>query len=299
MKPLQYLLGCTLLQACSASAQQLPPVYLNHLPMYFDQATLDDLTDSAFLKDEFSAFAKATTQANGGKWTYTGVYAIGSATYFEFFPGGVMGLPGEPLFPTGHVTFGLWIDNREQLPLICDSLNKNTKGVCEIEVEKDGKDLKWYDAARAKYPPNPSVRTLPFVMALYGGEDLKKRFPDLKPDEAGTTREQSLKRVYAPDKLFRGITGVRLTVNSLERERLSREFQAFGYNVRNEGNQTLASGHDFGLVMVPAGADGSRHIAVSMKLNRAKDGPQTVQIGKTSEMRFDGDSAVWYFPKYW
>jgi hypothetical protein len=297
MKLSTYAVVWALLQA--APAQQLPTVYFNHAPMFFDQATLDDLSNSAFLKDEFSTFAKATIQRDGGKWSYTGVYIFGSATYFEFFPGGTVGLPGEPVFPTGQVTFAMWIDDREQLPMVCDSLKAHTNGVCELALQKDGKDLNWYDALRAKYSPDPSVRAFSWLMALYGGDDLKKRVPDLKPDEDGTTREKSLKRPYAPNKLFRGITGVRLTVNRLERERLSQEFKAYAYQIREEGDKTIAAGHDFELIMVPAAANGSRQIAISMKLNRRKDGPQTVRIGKTSEMRFNGDSAVWYFPKYW
>jgi hypothetical protein len=298
MKLSNYILGCVLLQAAATSAQQLPPVFLNHVPMFFDQATLDDLANSAFLRD-FSAFGKATTQRDGGKWSYTGAYVLGKETYVEFLPVGTVVAPGEEGMLPGTVAFGMWIDNREQLPLVCDSLKTDTKGVCEVAMQKDGQDLKWYDQARAKYPPNPSFRTRSFVMAIYGGEDLKKRFPDLKPDEDGTTREKALKRIYAPGKLLHAITGVRLTVNSVERERLSQEFRAYGYEIRKEGDKTIASGREFELVMVPDAADGSRQVAISMKLNRAKDGPQAVKIGETSEMRFNGDSAVWYFPKYW
>ncbi len=145
---------------------------------------------------------------------------------------------------------------------------------------------------------DPAVRTGSFVMAMYGGEDLKRRVPDLKPEEDGTTREIRYARKYSSGKLLRTITRISLTVNVAEQDRLVQEFASYGYAIREDGTKRIATGPEFELVMTSAPAGSPRNLAISMKLNRAKEGPQILKIGNTSELRFDGDSAVWYFPKF-
>jgi hypothetical protein len=286
-----------------AWGQQLPPVYFNHVPIFVDQTTLNDLMASSFLLEEFSAFQKKTTQRDGGKWSYTGVYVFGQGTYLEFLPAAAEGeARKQGTAPLGTVAFGMWIDERNQLSLIRDSLAKRTPGKPEIQVQRifqDGKDLKWFDVTAADFPEDNSVRTSSFVMAMYGGEELKQRVPDLKPEEDGTTREKRYLRTYSAGKLLRGITRITLTVNQAEKDRLVQEFASFGYSIHDDANTKIAAGPEFELVtiLVPNGAP--RKLAISMKLNRSKDGPQILMIGNTSELRFDGDSAVWYFPRYW
>jgi len=192
----------------------------------------------------------------------------------------------------------MWVDERNQLPLIRDSLAKRTPGKPEIRVQKDGHDLKWFDATMADFPEDDAVRTGSFVMAVYGGEDLRQRVPDLRPEEDGTTREKRYTRVYSPSKLLRAITRITLTVSSAEEDRLVQEFASYGYSIHEDANKKIAAGPEFELVMIPA-RDNLRRLAISMKLTRAKEGPQVLKIGSTSELRFDGDSAVWYFPNYW
>jgi hypothetical protein len=62
-----------------ASGQQLPPVYLNHVAISLDKATLDDLAASAFLKDEFK-LRQQTTQVDGGTRSNTALYVSGRQT---------------------------------------------------------------------------------------------------------------------------------------------------------------------------------------------------------------------------
>jgi hypothetical protein len=289
----------------AAFSQQLPPVYFNHFFMFMDPDTLNDLMASPFLNKEFSAFDKTTMHQDGGKLSYTGIYLDGRATYLEFLPAAKSPpysyTTGQK--PLGTVGFGMWINERSQLPLIRVSLVKQSLCTPEIQVHKEfrnGHDIPWYDAASpgCDSPDTDTVRSRAFVMALYASYP-KERYPDLKPEEDGTTREKANTRWYSANRLLREITRLTLTVSKSEENRLAREFAAYGYKIHSDGQKKIASGPEFELAMIPAPQSAPRKLAIAMKLNRAKDGPQMIKIGTTSELRFKGDSAVWYFPKAW
>jgi hypothetical protein len=282
--------------------QQLPPIYFNHVYLYMDKPTLDDLIASSFLEKEFSAFQKQTTQRDGGAWSYTGVYCLGQGTYLEFMPGASKDEPPKKGVETlGSVGIGMWIDHLDQLALVRDNAAKHVSGKSEIHEQRvfqNGHDVHAFDAIEFDYPKVPSVLTQSFVMAIYPIPDSHP--PTESADKGkGIARESRYTQFYAPEKLFRGVTRISLTVNSAEGNRLAEQFAAYGYMLRNEGDRKIASGPDFELQLVPAAADTPRKIAIGMKLNRAKEGPQVVKIGSTSELRFDADSAVWYFPSHW
>jgi hypothetical protein len=136
------------------------------------------------------------------------------------------------------------------------------------------------------------------VLAVY--EDyLKHRYPDLKPEEEGTTREKQYARRYSTEHLLRDFTRVAVTLNKEEEDRLAREFASYGYAIRDEGTAKIATGPEFELDMTSAPQGAPRKLAIWMKLNRAQEGPQDMKIGDTSELKFQGGSAVWYFPKPW
>jgi hypothetical protein len=118
----------------AAWGQQLPPVYFNHASLTLDKATLDDLAASPFLRDEFKLLEQ-TTQRDGGKWSYTGMYVLGRGTYLEFLPAAVEGQPPvQGTDPLGSVGFGMWIDDRSQLPLIRDRIAGRTHLKSEIQT---------------------------------------------------------------------------------------------------------------------------------------------------------------------
>jgi Family of unknown function (DUF5829) len=215
---------------------------------------------------------------------------------------GVEGQPAAPgTDPLGDLGFGMWIDDRSQLPLIRDRLAERMHRKSEITVLRlfrDGHDVSWFDSARADFRKNDSIRARSWVLAVY--EDyLKHRFPDLKPEEEGTTREKQYARRYSTNNLPRDIARVAVTLNKAEEDRLAQEFACYGYAIHKEGNKKIAVGPEFELDMVSAPRGAPRKLAIWVKLNRAKEGPQDLKIGDTSELRFDGDSAIWYFPKAW
>jgi hypothetical protein len=76
---------------------------------------------------------------------------------------------------------------------------------------------------------------------------------------------------------------------------MTREFASYRYAIRAEGNNKIAIGPEFELDMIPAPQGNPRELAIWKELNRPKDAPQIVKISDTSELRFDGDSAIWFF----
>jgi hypothetical protein len=286
--------------AAPIPGEQLPPIYFNHLVMFMNEATMADVAASPFLNQDFSGFDKTTTQANGGKWGYSGIYLSGLATYLEFLPAAT---PPYTIgkAPLGTVHFGMWIDERAQLPRVRATLLERGLSKPDVQVAKEfhnGHDINWFDALQATFPDDDSVRVKSWVMALYASYH-KERFPDSKPEEDGTTREQDLARYYKASKLFRGISRIEVTVNKMEEDQLAQEFAAYGYTIRDVGDKKIVTGPEFELDMVSVPVGSPRRVAISMKLNRAKEGSQVLKIGTTSELQFDGDSAVWYFTTAW
>jgi hypothetical protein len=203
--------------------------------------------------------------------------------------------------PPDTVSVVMWVEDRGQLPLIQARLAEQTFGKPDIQAQKvfsDGRDITWFDRLRARFPDDDSVHAESFVMAVYPSY-LKDKFPGLEPQEYGPTREKQFERTYAPDKLLRSITRIALTVDKAEADQLTREFAAYGYTIRDAGEKKIAVGPEFELEMIPVSEGTPRKVAISIKLNHAKEGTQTVRIGNTSDLRFDGDSAIWYFPKPW
>jgi len=128
---------------------------------------------------------------------------------------------------------------------------------------------------------------------------LRQRFPDIKPEEEGTTREKSSARRYVPDRLLNDITRFTLTVNKIEADQLLQEFRAYGCAIRADGQKQIATGPEIEFVLLNAEPGSPRKLAIEMKLNRAKTGDQSYRFGSGSELRFNGETATWYFPAGW
>jgi hypothetical protein len=91
----------------------------------------------------------------------------------------------------------------------------------------NGHDLTWADSTEADYPDDDKVLAGSWVLSVYP-DYLRQRYPDLKPEEDGTTREKQYARTYQASRLLHEITGFTLTVNKTEEEQLAKEFAAYG-----------------------------------------------------------------------
>jgi Family of unknown function (DUF5829) len=287
----------TLTAAAAAWAgEPLPPVYFNHVTIFLDPAAYKAIATAPILT-ELAGFSESTAQRDGGTWGYTGLYVRGQRTYLEFMQAG----EGRGAGPAGSLSFGMWVDDRSKLPLVRDSLAKQMHSQPQIAPSTNfvnGRDITWFDALSATDPRDRSVLIRTWIMSLYP-EYPRQRYPDLKPEEDGTTREKRGLRQYVADRYLHDVTRFAFTVNDKEQDELIKEFRAYGYSVRNEGASQIVTGPEIEFVLLPTVGPSARKLAISLSLNRAKTGEQQYRFGDGSELRFFGKGATWYFPAGW
>jgi hypothetical protein len=279
------------------STEKLPPVYFNDFDLVLDPAAYDAIAQSPFLKNEFSGFMErtATHEGSQGSYTITFLGVRGRQSYLAFFK------PSERL-PMNQIQFQMWIDDRMKLPLIRDSLARQTHTDPTLRPSArviDGRSINQIEVTAANFPVDPeNVRAKTWVAALYP-DYLRQRYPDIKPEQEGTTREKLEARNYVPERLMNDITRFTFTVDKTETDQLMQEFRAYGYAIHKDGEKQIAKGPEIEFVLVNAEPRSGRKVAVDMKLNRAKTGDQVYRFGTGSELRLKGDTATWYFPAGW
>ena len=163
----------------------------------------------------------------------------------------------------------MWIDHRTQLPILRDRLS-----VASLSTRRDAQNQPWYDfldedAAKAEG-----------VTSWVAG-----RYPD------GVVR--SVGR-YQPDRLLHDLVTCTVAVQASEREKLVRNYRAYGYAIREDGNRTIATGPEFTLTVLPERPGQPRTASIEMTLNREKGGEQHYRIGD-AELRFAGKRATLSF----
>jgi hypothetical protein len=277
----------------------LPPVYFNHADVSLDPVTYDAIAQSSFLKEEFSGFGERTVQRLVGekslKYTYVGIE--GRQIYLAFFKAD----ESESHVRDG-VNFTMSVDERTELPVVRDSLARETHTIPDIRkstVQISGRNVAQYDTTQAPFPRAPEdVRATVRILSMY--EDYRRQiYPDLKPEEEGTTRDRDRVRRYVPGRLLNDVVRFTLTVNRTEADQLLQVFRGIGYAIRKDGDRQIAAGPEVEFALLSAEPGSQRRVAVDMKLNRTKAGDQDLRFGAGSEIRFKGDSATWYFPAGW
>jgi hypothetical protein len=92
--------------------------------------------------------------------------------------------------------------------------------------------------------------------------------PTRGPSPDGITREKGREGRFLPDRLLQNITGLTLTVNDAERNRLVQEFRAYSYRVNVSGERVTASSPDVTFAFLPSKPRASRILTVDMSLTR-------------------------------
>ena len=277
----------------------LPPVYLSHVTMYVDPDVYMTIASTSFVK-ELAGVLETTTQRDGGTWSYTSLFIRGQYTFLEFMKASNSSTRSIGRAPTGVVSLAMQVDDRLKLPVVRDSLAGHTHTSPKIEVNKlfiDGRDISWYDSVSATDFGDMSLAARTWVSAFYP-DWLRQRYPGLKPEEYGTTRDKRPDRPYYPDRLLHDITRLTLTVSSREEDQLLKDFESYGYKLQTEKEKRIASGPQIEFVLIPSGAS-PRKFAIELELNKPKSGEQLYEFGDGSELEFSGRTAVWYFPAGW
>jgi hypothetical protein len=260
-----------------------PPVFLNHVTIFLPSPVYGEILQSAFLRNEFSAYSEHsnTAQVEGrGTRTYTGIYLRGKHAYLEIFDAAKMQAPAR----AGQVAFNLSIDNRDQLPLIQQRMAAAVGAAMQIDTVRNvTRNQKSYDVvARADGTGtwSPGIAVSAVVKAYY-------------PD--GITREKQFENMYLPDRLLRDIVGITVTVNATELEGLLQTLRACGYAIHREGEEQIATGPEIAFTFLPEKPNAPRILAVDLALSREKTGVLSYKFAGDSEVEFQGSAARWTF----
>jgi hypothetical protein len=241
------------------------------------------LQQSIFLHNEFSGFQEHTVQRDGGKWNYTGIYIFGQHTYLEFFKAG----QDQPRFGTtiaGQVVLNMWIDERRKLPRFEKRLAAKQHATLFIETARDAQNQPMYDAVvskgdtAAEFGPNLRVNT-----------HLKGYYPD------GITREKRLEGNFLAQRQLHDITGITLTLDEAERNRLIKQFRAYFYHIRTEGPKQVVSGPGITFTLVAAKSHEPRALTIDFSINHTTADEQTYKLDDGGDVRIQGSVGKWMF----
>ena len=209
------------------------PVYLNHLLVFVDRDTYRALSASGFLNEYFACSEERTThdQATGMSWT--GRYYYGRQTYFEF-----MNPDKTSWAPRDGLAFS--IESEGGSDDLARRLEQGT-GQDARRYKRNRRyqdqDIPWFWSV--EIPRRDDARLISWVME-YDPGFLGSWSPQLPPrqavsDQAEITRNGFLTRYRSaigdnlPDRLFRDITSVTVTLPPDEADLLEVELGIYGY----------------------------------------------------------------------
>ena len=221
-------------------------VYLNHLLVFVDRDTYRALSASGFLNEHFACSEERTThdQATGMSWT--GRYYYGCHTYFEF-----MNPEKTSWAPRDGLAFGIEAEGgsedlarRLKQATESEDLVRRLKQATEVEVRRYRRDRRYQDQDipwfwSVEIPRADDAWLISWVME-YDPGFLDRWAPDLPPGmtSAGTpgiarnrflTRYRSAIGDDLPDRLFRDITSVTVTLPPDEADLLESELRVYGF----------------------------------------------------------------------
>jgi Family of unknown function (DUF5829) len=261
-----------LMAALRATSQDsVQPVYLTHFVIYVTPDTYEALKASPLIREELGGFRESTTQAEGGALTYTRLNLSGMHTYMEIFKAGYSEISHKVEMP-GRISITMWVDHRSQLPVLAARLP-----MLQLRTRRDAQNQPWYDYI------NEDLAEAEGVTSWVAGN-----YPD------GMVR--SVQR-YDSDRLLHDFVACTVTVQVPEREKLVRNYRAYGYDIQEDESRAIATGPDFILTALPDRPGQPRTASIEMTLNRAKSGGQDYRIGE-AELQFAGKRATlrFHFP---
>ena len=261
---------------CAAAQGSVPPVYLNHVVIYLSAETYDALKASPLIRNRFSDSREATIHTEGGSINYTGLYVSGMNTYLEIFATGLSEL-SHKVEPPGRLFFGMWIDHRTQLPAIQERLP-----MVEMGTMRDAQNQPWYDYIGDDPAKTEGVNS--FVFGLYPDGIVRSAASRIAP--------------YRKEQLLQDIVACTVTVGTPERDILIRNFRAYGYLIRDDGQHIVANGPEFTLTILSIRPGERRSASIEMTLNHENTGNKSYRMGD-SELRFQRRRATLFltFPQ--
>jgi Family of unknown function (DUF5829) len=217
-----------ILSCISLSAQKIdsiPSVCLNHVLIYLDSATYQNLFNSSFLSDTIGDCEAHTVTTD--KQKYSGKYLFGEEGYLEFFP-----TKEVHSIPSGTFGFGFFTFHTGDIWKIRNEWQKNTTETIWTDTTfKYDKGLResWYYSIgidpedTSKFYPVWLMENTPEHMNKAGYTD-----SDLKDEITWGTYHRKLRKSEPFSKLLKGITSVNISVDNDGLDFLKKNLQGFG-----------------------------------------------------------------------
>ena len=243
--------GCSATKPCpsvSVQANQAvkqPPtasVRLNYLYLTLDAETLEAISESPFMRDQFCRFGESTaTVVRRQGWSAT--YLLGENTCVELLaPGG----PEANVEGNGGICFSTV--NTGDINVIYDNLRNRLgpdvrKGTRTFNTGE--KNVPWFSYVSSGGRETPPLLTwvteqdASFRDALGYRSSHRAITPGVEAAATAQGEAESDKR------LLRDITGVTLVLTEAELNRLAAELSAYGYTRGQAGELTVFSGPEF------------------------------------------------------
>jgi hypothetical protein len=222
-----FFLGLVL-SCINLSAQKIdsiPSVCLNHVLIYLDSATYQNLFNSSFLSDSIGDCESHTVTTD--KQKYSGKYLFGEEGYLEFFSTKEVNTIPSGTFGFGFITFcsgDIWkIRNEWQKHtseiILTDTTFKYNEGIRESWYYSIGIDSK--------------DTTKPYLVWLMENtpEHMNKAgytYTDLKKEISWGTYHRKLRKSIPISKLLKSITSVNISLDNEGLDFLRKNLQGFG-----------------------------------------------------------------------
>ncbi|WP_394844907.1 DUF5829 family protein [Pendulispora brunnea] len=281
------------LAACSRGQDARPPtkapeprVVLNHVVATLDAETLAAIQRNSFIREHLAA-AEERTNATADGQSWTGFYLYGRDTSIEFFG------PG-PSTAAGDGAIGLGVDERGGLERLASRLRASGRRFHPHLVTKrdpDGRELPWFTTATF-LPERPKAPFGSWVME-YRPEFMAGRVAGTQRDPNDVSRRNYLFIRYRPEMLVENLRSAHYRMPCRERDEFATDFAAYGWRVRREGDDAVATGPDFEMRLT-ADAERTGLVELRFALQRKVD-RQEVALGSSKLTVGPGSDAVWRF----
>ncbi|MBL4581243.1 MAG: hypothetical protein JKY29_05440 [Gammaproteobacteria bacterium] len=280
-----------LITAASAQVKANDPLLsLNHFFVVVDETTYQDIQDNAFLKNTFAITQSRTTIRNDTE--YSGFYVYGENTYFEIITKS-LGTWQSGIFLSGDDEEDLERVKENNLPHLYISSKPVTR-------EFEGEQIPWFvTAGNFEYP---MASQLGFGIMEYHPQYLAQYYPDIEPQSRGVSRKEVLTRYAAiegvsqSDRIFGNVVGITIAASPVERRALGRIFESLGFTPTATSNESILTGNNFELKILPRTNSISKITAVKLQLNRENTEEVTLEFGASSSLEISTNGmAYWRF----
>jgi Family of unknown function (DUF5829) len=209
----------------SQKIDSIPSVCLNHILIYLDSATYQNLFNSSVLSDTIGNCETDTVTTVNQK--YSGKYLFGEEGYLEFFPTKEVNTIPPGTFGFGFITFrtgDIWKIRNEWQKHATETIWTDTT----FKYDKGLRDSWYYSIGidpidTSKYYPVWLMENTPEHMNKAGYTD-----SDLKEEITWGTYHRKLRKSEPFSKLLKSITSVNISVDNDGLNFLKKNLQGFG-----------------------------------------------------------------------